>query len=111
RALSPGVPAGARLDVLRLQGEQIALCPDAPPWIDAQAFAAAAAAARLAEDPAAYDAALGLYTGDLLPEDRYEDWATGRLEALRTLYLDLLLDLARLHEARQEFPAAIGALQ
>ena len=53
---------------------------------------------------------LALYTGDLLPEDLYEEWTIQRREALRQVCLNLLLDLARLHEARQDYPAAIETL-
>ena len=35
----------------------------------------------------AYRAALALYGGELLPEDRYEDWTTARREALRETHL------------------------
>ena len=34
--------------------------------------------ARRSKDPAAYRAALELYSGELLPEDRYEEWAESR---------------------------------
>jgi DNA-binding SARP family transcriptional activator len=59
---------------LRLEGDLIALCPDDPLWIDAEAFAEAAARAGRARDPGLARAALALYRGELLPEDRYEDW-------------------------------------
>jgi DNA-binding SARP family transcriptional activator len=52
-----------------------------------------------------------LYGGDLLPEDRYEDWAAGRREALHRLFLDLLVEVAELYEARGEFQPAIQALE
>ncbi len=66
--------------------------------------------ARRRGEPAGYRAALALYTGDLLPEDRYEDWAAARREALRETFLQLLADLARFAEARGEYGAAIAAL-
>jgi DNA-binding SARP family transcriptional activator len=44
--------------------------------VDVDAFEAAAARARTARDPTAYERALGLYGGELLPEDRYEPWRT-----------------------------------
>jgi tetratricopeptide (TPR) repeat protein len=52
-----------------------------------------------------------LYTGDLLPEDRYEDWAAGRREELESRHLELLLTLARLREARGDTAAAADALR
>src|SRR5262249_10924316 len=60
-------------------------------------FEAAADAARSAGTVDAYVQALALYGGELLPEDRYEEWAAGRREALRELHLALLLELAELH--------------
>ena len=47
-----------------------------------------------AASAAAYRAALALHGGELLPEDRYEPWATGRREALGEAHLALLLELA-----------------
>jgi predicted ATPase/DNA-binding CsgD family transcriptional regulator len=96
---------------LRLQGDLLALCPDAPLWVDVESFEGVARAARRARDPAAYRAAIELYAGDLLPEDRYEEWAQERREELRQLYLTLLVELARLHEEREEFVPAIEALR
>ena len=51
------------------------------------------------------------YSGDLLPEDLYEDWADGRRTTLRASYLTLLRRLAQLHEQRAELDQAIAALQ
>ena len=80
-------------------------------WVDVAAFEAAAEQARRSQDPAAYDVALDLYLGDLLPEDLFEDWVAGRREELRGLYLSLLIELAGLHEERGQQGAAIAALQ
>jgi predicted ATPase len=59
---------------LRLTHDVVALAPEDPLWIDADAFAAAARAALAAADPAAAGEALALYGGELLPGDRYEAW-------------------------------------
>lgn len=96
---------------LRLQEDILLLSPSAPPWTDVAAFEAASVAARHAQKPTAYHAALEHYSGDLLPEDRYEDWATSRCEELRQLYLALLAELAHLHAGRSEFAAAISVLR
>ncbi len=95
---------------LRLVGEELALCPDSPLWVDVDAFDEAALMARRSRGPATYRAAIELYTGDLLPEDRYEEWTGGRREELRTTFLALLLELAGLHEERGEYGRAIEAL-
>jgi predicted ATPase/DNA-binding SARP family transcriptional activator/DNA-binding CsgD family transcriptional regulator len=109
RALTPA--PGALCPYLRLQGERLALCPDSPLWIDVLAFEAAAAAARRTREVEAYRAALALYTGDLLPEDRYEDWASDRRDRLRTEHLGLLRELARLYSARGEGALAGAVLR
>ena len=96
---------------LRFSQDLLRLSPPGRLWIDVEAFEAAAAAARSARDPAAYGAAVELYTGDLLPEDRYEDWTAARREALHALYVALLVELAGLHEARGEPAAALEAWQ
>ena len=57
-----------------------------------------------------FQAALELYRGDLLPDDLYEEWTVQRRESLRQVYLNLLLDLARLHEAQHNYSAGITAL-
>src|SRR5215217_46528 len=94
--------SGSRESYLTLRDEQIALCPDGQLWVDVGAFEEAASAARRSGDPAAYRAAIELYAGQLLPEDRYEEWAEGRREQLRQLYLALLIELAELYEGREE---------
>ena len=63
-----------------------------------------------AKEPA-YRATIDLYSGDLLPEDRYEGWAENRREELRQLYLALLVELAGLHEGRGEHERGLEALR
>jgi predicted ATPase/DNA-binding SARP family transcriptional activator/DNA-binding CsgD family transcriptional regulator len=95
---------------LRLRGEQLTLCPDSPLWVDVEAFEEAAVTARRALEPAAYRAAIDLYSGELLPQDRYEGWAEERRAQLRGLYLSLLIELAALYKERKEFELGIEAL-
>jgi DNA-binding SARP family transcriptional activator len=54
---------------------------------------------------------LALYAGELLPEDRYEDWVTSRREALRQDHLRLCLELARLYQANRGFDQSIVVLR
>ncbi len=96
---------------LSLQDEQLVLCSGGDLWVDVDAFEEAAASARRSQDPAVYRAALELYAGDLLPADRYEEWAEGRREGLRQLYLALLVELAGLYEERDEHGLAIEPLR
>jgi len=79
--------------------------------VDVDAFEEAAATARRSRDPVVYRAAIDLYRGDLLPDDRYEEWVENRREGLRQLYLALLIELAGLYEERDESGLAIEALR
>lgn len=79
--------------------------------VDVEVFEAAAQQAERAPSVARYRAAIDLYGGALLPEDRFEVWATVRREALRERHLALLVDLARLHEEADDRAAAVTALQ
>jgi DNA-binding SARP family transcriptional activator len=113
RTLEPANAPGASRRFL-LRGEQLALCPDAPLWVDVEAFQEASTVARRAREPAAYQAAIDLYAGELLPEDRYEEWTESRRQELRQRFLSLLVELARLYEERgaeEELELAVQALQ
>src|SRR5215203_5575529 len=109
-ALASGSAAATSSGYLLLRDEQLILCPDGPLWVDVEAFEEAAVAARHAMEPAAFRAAIDLYAGELLPEDRYEPWVQERRAQLRGLYLSLLLALATLYEERKEFELGIEAL-
>ena len=87
------------------------LCPEGTLWVDVEAFEEAAATARRSGEPAAFRAAIDLYAGELLPEDRYEGWAEERRGQLKGLYLSLLTELAALHEERGEYAAAVESLR
>jgi DNA-binding SARP family transcriptional activator len=109
RTLEPS-PAGAASGYLRLRDRRLALCPDGPHWVDVDALEEAALTARHARQTAAYKAALVLYSGELLPQDRYEGWVEQRRAELRALHLSLLVELAGLYEERGEHEPAIEAL-
>jgi predicted ATPase/DNA-binding SARP family transcriptional activator/DNA-binding CsgD family transcriptional regulator len=87
----------------------LVLCPGGMLWVDVDSFEEAVATARRERDPAAYRAALELYAGELLPADRYEEWAEEKRGELRRLYLDLLVELAGIYEERGEYGAALEA--
>ncbi len=97
-------------DRLELHEDVIALCPDDPVRIDVLAFEEAAATARAQRDPAAYRDALDSYDGELLPEDRYEEWTASRRGAVHELRLALGIELAEL-EALEDPAAAIVRLR
>ena len=103
-----GAPGGR---FLTRQQDDVVLGDPADIIIDVQQFSEAAQRAWLSDDPALAQAAAALYTGDLLPEDPFEDWATHRRTDLRISYLALLSRLAGLHETRGDHAAAIAATQ
>ncbi len=111
RTLHPDPEIASRY--LSAGGEQLVLCPHGQVWVDAVAFEEAVNTARRSKDPAAYRAAIELYSGELLPEDRYEEWAEGRRQELRQTFLSLLVELAGLYEERREegVAPAVQALQ
>ena len=96
---------------LSLKDEQLVLCPEGRLWVDVDAFEGAAATARRSRDSVTYRAAIDLYAGELLPEDRYEEWAEGRRNELRQLYLALVIELAGLYEGREEHALAVEELR
>jgi predicted ATPase/DNA-binding CsgD family transcriptional regulator len=79
--------------------------------VDIDAFEDATTTARRARDPGAYRAAIELYSGELLPGDRYEDWAEGRRQQLRHTWLSLHVELAGVYEGRGEYEKGIEVLQ
>lgn len=110
RILDSLAPGCLRLEdgVLSLQalgGKEQALV------VDIQQFESAAVTARVCQAPEEYQAALAFYRGDLLPEDLYEEFTFARREALRQLFVNLLLELAVLYERRWEYTKGIDTLQ
>lgn len=51
--------------------------------------------------------AIGIYTGEFLPEDIYEDLTMGLRSTLHNLYLEAMAELAQLQFSRNNFPAAL----
>jgi predicted ATPase len=75
RALGP--------ELIQVRDELISL--DAGVEVDVDRFEQAAVDARRSRTPGAYRAALSLYRGELLPENRYDDWAIDRRDELAEL--------------------------
>src|SRR6266545_3882653 len=110
-ALEGGVPVkSGGSSALQLAGGVITFSPSGSVCIDIETFQTAATAAWQSKDPIAYSKALNLYAGELLPEDRYEDWAARPREMLRDIQLRLLMDLAQIRQERGEYPEAIASL-
>jgi predicted ATPase/DNA-binding SARP family transcriptional activator len=74
--------------------------------VDVEDFEAAAAAAERNPGLASHQLAIERYGGELLPEDRFEEWVSARRVALAERYVNLLVELGRqLGEAGEEAEA------
>jgi ATP/maltotriose-dependent transcriptional regulator MalT/DNA-binding SARP family transcriptional activator len=100
KALEPSRPAEAASAFIGRDGALYGLRPEADLWLDAAEFEGECAAGmnmlhgrRAPDSPedgqgiARLRAALGLYTGDYLPDALYDDWAIEERERLLALYL------------------------
>lgn len=81
------------MEAIETSGDMLALWPEEPLVIDAKQFEAEANRALAHES--AYELVLPLYTGELLPEDRYAEWTEPHRERLQQRYLQLLRKLGR----------------
>ena len=97
--------------VLTLRDGVVAFGDDVAVEVDVDAFTAAVDHAHAARTLAAYRAAAGRYAGELLPQDRYEEWASAPREALREQHSALLLELAQLQRERGDPVAATDTLR
>lgn len=87
-------------------------------WLDYEEFKQHAQAGRRLEAEGqlsaaitAYGIAEGLYLGDFLEEDLYEEWATLVREQLRNTYLDINDRLSEYYIQQGEYAAAIALCQ
>lgn len=110
RVLEPALTQKSVSRFLQLSGDLVMLNVE-DVWIDVVEFCSMAERARETQDIAAFREALALYSGDLLPEDRYEDWTIRPREDLRYLQLSLLLELADLYRQRGDRDDAIDVLR
>lgn len=92
-------------DAISTRGEVVELGPPTGVSVDARVFASAARSALRSNDPIAARAAADLYTGELLPDDRYASWSIGARERLRALALQTLRLAARWDEVLDIDPA------
>ena len=76
-SIRPCTSRGARSDADAIELRDGAARRSRPSRVDVDEFEHAAADARRAGTAGAYRAALALYGGELLPENRYDDWADG----------------------------------
>src|SRR5690606_34174195 len=78
---------------------------------DVDVFRDAAEQCRRRGTVEAFEAALALYAGDLLPADRYEDWAASPRELRRETWLSLLVELAGRYEQSGDLARGIVVLE
>ena len=96
--------------VVSTAAEMLALSPEV--CLDVDEFKRQVQAAHDSRtDAAPYERALELYTGDLLPQELYEEWTTPLREELRNQHKNVLVELAQLYEAKGEFELAAARLE
>ena len=98
-------------DALCLRDDIVILWPDGDLIVDADVFAAAAQRALRSGSVEDYGAALKLYAGELLPEDRYADWAAPHRERLAALHEALTAGQARGLLERRRPEEAVALLE
>jgi DNA-binding SARP family transcriptional activator len=109
--LQPDLEARGEPRFLRLVNDLLELAPLEPVASDLETFERAAAAALASHDIALHARAVALFGGELLPEERFEDWAIERRDSAKATYVDLLLRLAELERRHRRLDAAIEALK
>src|SRR5215469_14688697 len=109
-ALEPGLARRHSSTYLRLEGSMLAL-DMGHAAIDADQFEQDAQDALRRRDVPAFESALAVYGGELLPEDRYEDWCVERRNFLAELHVRVLLALADELERRGAFNASADRLR
>lgn len=96
--------------LLELRDDFVVLLADGLVDVDVRTFERLAALGRTSGDLADLRAAVAAYTGDLLPEDRFEDWAVRPREELRATFGNLLVDFADAAAADHHEAEALDAL-
>ncbi len=111
RALEPGLKSGADSRFILTHDQQVKLRASGGLWIDVEEFEQRAALALKSKIIRDYESALELYVGELLAEDRYEDWAATRRERLSRIAEHLLSESAQLYEAAGQLQQSIEQMQ
>lgn len=111
RALEPELKAGADSRFILTHDQHVILRAPDGLWLDVEEFEQRASKALKSKTLPDYEAALQLYTGELLAEDRYEDWAAARRERLSRLAERLLAESAQLYEAAGQWQLSIEQMQ
>jgi DNA-binding SARP family transcriptional activator len=108
-ALQPGLRSREESAYIKVKDRMLTLDTDHV-RIDADQFQQLAGTALRLGHISAYETAITAYAGELLPEDRYEDWSTERRTFLAELHLQCLKGLASAFERQGAFSQAIDRL-
>ena len=107
-----------RIHHIQFENNQYLLNPALNLWIDVEGFQSHVqsgrrleAAGQRAAAMTDYSTAEGLYQGDFLEEDIYDDWPRPRRERLRTIYLDIADRLSEYYRQLGEYAATIALCQ
>jgi DNA-binding SARP family transcriptional activator len=92
-AFEPDLPRRHSSTYLRLEDSMLALDMEHVA-IDADQFEQVARDALRRRDVPVFESALAVYSGELLPEDRYADWCAERRNVLAELHVRVLLAFA-----------------
>ncbi len=112
RALEPSLRRGGDSAFIITREQQVLLDAPGGPRVDALDFERLAAEAlERGADAARCEAALALYAGDLLVEDRYDAWLDTRRSRLSGLRHDLADRLAGIYEAWGDLHASLTLLE
>jgi DNA-binding SARP family transcriptional activator len=88
---------GIDRDLIEVRGDLVQLCPATE--IDAAEFKAASSLALASADVSAFEQAISLYRGELLPGDVYEQWTDKERSSVSTAYSSVLRSAASAHLA------------
>jgi DNA-binding SARP family transcriptional activator len=111
RALEPTLEPRGEPRFLRLREDLIELAPAAGLDIDLVRFEQAAMTAFASHGVELHRAAVRCHGGELLPGDRFEEWAIDRRDAVQETYFELLLSLAERERECGDLDAALDALK
>jgi len=106
RALEPHLPARAHSAFIETTSGCVQLVTDRV-WVDVDQFRRASEHALQSGEEAALAAALQLYHGELLPADRYADWAAAVRDELAARRSAVALQLATVLEQRGAYEQAL----
>ena len=116
--LRQALRAAADVPVVIFQDGAYRLHPELQLWLDSDEFERRVAAGRrfetdgqLAAAAAEYEMAAGLYQGDFMADDPYDEWPVMTRERLRVAYLDTLERLGQLYFSQGQYAACAALCQ